>query len=75
MQQYHSNLSILLPPFFQSPRGVPLLKMVEVLFVGGKFSELMPLRELKRLKNNSNMEFLQYFMGILQYGDKKMKLP
>ena len=62
MQQYHSNLSILLPPFFQSPRGVPLLKMVEVLFVGGKFSELMPLRELKRLKNNSNMEFLQYFL-------------
>ena len=30
--------------------------------MGGKFSELMPLRELKRLKNNSNMEFLQYFL-------------
>ena len=46
----------------QSPRGVPLLKMVEVLFVGSKFSELMPLRELKLLKNNGNMEFLQYFL-------------
>ena len=46
----------------QSPRVVPLVKMVAVLFVGGKFSELMPLRELKRLKNNANMEFLQYVL-------------
>lgn len=60
----------------QSPRGVPLLKMVEVLFVGSKFSELMPLRELKLLKNNGNMELLQYFLtGILQYGAIKMKVP
>ena len=38
--------------------------MVEVLFVGGKFSELMPLRELKLLKDNGNMEFLQYFLWV-----------
>jgi len=55
-------MSISLPPFVQSPRVVPLVKMVAVLFVGGKFSELMPLRELKRLKNNANMEFLQYVL-------------
>lgn len=53
-------MSILLPPFVQSPRGVPLIRMVEVLFVGGKFSGLMPLGELKLLNNNANMKFLQY---------------